>query len=163
MGLKELIEKTEKVQPITEMNGIPVVTFEEQRDLAQVDKLMNVDMGLLTFNPDGSVAETPTKYVAINLEHYYMNRFKRVGKSLYIVTDYRAISEQASGRVYLKQIPAFVITRDKEGNLFLEKTVTISDTEFISDFTHILNREAMKTVMPLLVSGTGITSEDLAI
>lgn len=163
MGLKELIEKTEKVQPIAEANGIPVYTFEQQRDLAQVDKLMNVDMGLLTFNPDGSVAETPTKYVAINLEHYYINRFKRVGKSLYIVTDYRAISEQSSGRVYLKQIPAFVISRNKDGDLYLEKTVTVSDDEFIADFTHILNREAMKTVLPLLVSGQGVTSEDLSI
>lgn len=163
MGLKELIEKTESVKPIGEMNGIPVVTFEEQRDLAQVDKLMKTDMGLLTFNPDGSVAETPTRYVSVNMESYYINRFKRVENSLLIVTDYRAIKEQSTGRVYLKQIPAFVISRNKKGDLFLEKTVTISDTEFISDFTHILNREAMKTILPLLVSGTGVTLEDITI
>lgn len=163
MGLKELIEKTEKVKPVTEINGIPVVTFEEQRDLAQVDKLMNVNMGILNFNADGSVAETPTKYVSVNLDSYFINRFKRVENSLYIVTDYRAIKEQGSGRVYLKQIPAYVVSRNKKGDLFLEKTVTVSDNEFISDFTHILNHEAMKTVMPLLVSGIGVTEEGLTI
>lgn len=163
MGLKELIEKTEKVKPIGMMNDIPVVTFEEQRDLAQVDKLMNTDMGILNFNPDGTVAETPTKYVSVNLDSYYINRFKKVEDALYIVTDYRAIKEQGSGRVYMKQIPAFVVKRNKKGDLYLEKTVTISDNEFIADFTHILNHEAMKTVLPLLVSGAGVTEEGLTI
>lgn len=163
MGLKEVLAKTEKVEPIAELNGVKVVTFEEQRDLAQLDALQKPDLGILHFNPDGSVAATPTRFAAVNLEHYYINRYKKVKNELYVVTDYRAIKEQADGRVYLKQIPAFVIGRDSNGNLQLSKMVTVSDTEFVSDFTHTLNNNAMKQIMPLLVSGPGISQDDLSI
>lgn len=161
--LKEVIEKTENIQPLGQHNGVQVVSFEEQRDLAQLDKLNNRDLDTIQMNPDGTVARTPIRFAAVNVDNYFINRYKKVKNSIYVVTDYRAIQEQASGRVYAKQIPAYVISKDEEGNLQLDKMVNISDDEFIADFTHSLNREAMASLMPILTAGAEITQDDLPI
>ena len=39
----------------------------------------------------------------------------------------------------------------------------ISDTEFVADYIHKLNREAMEQIVPLIANGVGVTSDDLAI
>lgn len=163
--IKELIEKTENVKPITEVNGVKVVEPEEQRDLAMMEALVgDGSLGTVQMNPDGTVARTPVKYASVNPEYYYINRYKRVKDSYYIVTDFRAIWEQAGGEVYVKQIPAYVVVRDKDtGNLKVDKMVMISDTEFVSDYTHILNREAMAQIVPILANGVGVTTDGLAI
>lgn len=163
MNLKEAIEKTENINPVATVNGVPVVSFEEQRDLAVVDKMTNPGMGDLDFNPDGTVARTPVRAMAVNLDNYYINRYKQVKNTIQVVTDYRAIKEMDSGSVYLKQIPAYVIARDGEGALYCKEVVNISDTDFLAGFTHMLNREAMAQVLPLIVGGVGITSDDLSI
>lgn len=163
--LKELIERTENIKPIAEVNGVKVVEPSEQRDLAVMEKMVGHEtLGTIQMNPDGTVARTPVKYAAVNLDYYYINRYKKVKDSYYIVTDFRAIWEQSTGAVYAKQIPAFAIVRDKEsGDLKVEKTVMVSDTEFVSDFTHTLKREAMAQIVPLLANGVGVTMDDLAI
>ena len=162
-NLQEIIDKTKDVKPIAEHNGIGIVSFEEQRDLAQLKKLEDPGLETIQMNPDGTVARTPVRFAAVNLDNFYINRYKRVKDSLYIVTDYRAIMEQQTGGVYAKQLPAFVVKRDADKNLILDKVVTVSDTEFLADFTHTLNREAMAQIMPLLVSGVGVTTDDLGI
>lgn len=163
--LKELIEKTENIKPVAVVNGVKVVEPSEQRDLAVMEKMVGGDtLGTIQMNPDGTVARTPLKYAAVNLDYYYINRYRRVKDAYYIVTDFRAIQEQQTGMVYAKQIPAFVVVRDKElGNLKIEKTVMVSDTEFVADYTHTLNREAMAQIVPLLANGVGVTMDDLAI
>lgn len=161
--LREVLEKTKDVKPVAEHNGMEIVSFEQQRDMAQLYKMENRDLGLIKMNPDGTVARTPVKFAAVNLDNFYINRYKRVKDSLYIVTDYRAIQEQSSGSVYAKQLAAYVVKRDADKNLVLDKVVTVSDTEFLSDFTHTLNRDAMAQIMPLLVSGVGVTTDDLGI
>ena len=163
INLKEAIEKTEKIKPVAIQNGVPIVSFEEQRDLAVLEKMTSPGMGDLAFNPDGSIARTPVKAAAVNLDNYYINRYKKVKNTLLVVTDYRAIKEQSTGSVYLKQIPAYVIARDGEGELYLSSVVNVSDNEFIADFTHTLNREAMSQIMPLLINGVGVTADDLMI
>lgn len=162
-NLKEAIEKTEKIKPIAVENGIPIVSFEEQRDLAVLDKMTNPELGQLQMNHDGSVARTPVRAAAVNLDNYYINRYKKVKSTILVVTDYRAIKEQSTGSVYLKQIPAYTIARDAEGKLYLASVVNVSDSEFIADFTHTLNREAMSQIMPLIVNGVGVTADDLMI
>lgn len=163
MGLKEVLEKTQDVRPVAVNNGVKVVTFEEQRDLAQAAMLEGKSFAIVDYNDDGSVKRTPTQFAAVNLDHYYLNRYKKVRDRLYVVTDYRAITEQQSGVIYAKQIPAYVIKRDENKDLQLEKMVTVSDDEFVADYTHTLNREAMKQVMPLLAAGVGIQADDISI
>lgn len=161
--LREVIEKTEKIEPLGSHNGVDVVSFEEQRDLAQLDKLNNRGLETIQMNPDGTVARTPVRFAAVNVDNYYINRYKKIKESLYIVTDYRAIQEQASGRVYAKQIPAYVVSRAEDKSFRLDKIVNVSDDEFIAGFTHSLNRESMATLMPILVAGVGVTQDDIPI
>ena len=168
-SMTEIIEKSKKVKPIGQRNGINIVSFEEQVAAAQADIMNRTDMGIVKMNQDGTVAQTPTRYAAVNMDSYYINRYKLVkgrgnGKDkMLIVTDYRAITEQASGRVYAKQIPAYLIGRNDAGELELEKTVTVSDAEFVAEFTHTLKREAMAEILPLLTAGVDVTKDDISI
>lgn len=162
--LKKTIEKVESIKPIEVINGVKVVTFEEQRDATVLDKqLGREDLGTVQINPDGSVARTPTKYAAVSPERYFINRCKKVKDTLYVVVDYRAIMDIPTGTIYQKQIPAFVIKRSEDGKLFREKVVNITDDEFIADFTTILDREAMEAILPLCSTETGVTKAALPI
>ena len=84
---------------------------------------------------------------------------------LLLTTDgYRCIKEQSSGRVFLKTIPAYVIARDSDGKLYLEKQTVISDTEFISEFTNKLDNKSMAEVLPLITtSGSDISADTMPI
>ena len=163
--LKELIRKTEDIKPIATENGKPVMSIEEQRDTAYLEHLMGTStLGTVEFGPDGmSVKRTPGNNIAVNPDTYFLNRYKRTPKALYIVTDYRAIKEQDSGNVYLKQIPAHVIKRDDNGNLYREKIAMISDQEFIADYVNKLDRESMALVKPLIDTGVEVTPSGLPI
>lgn len=162
--LKKLIEKAEKVKPMGEENGKQIVSIEEQRDLALLEHMTGSSkLGTVKFNPDGSVAGVPSSNVAINPDIYYRNRYKKVKDSLFVVVDYRALQDFSRGVIYTKAIPAFVIKRNEDKKLCLEKVVTVSDTEFLADYTHILNREAMAQILPLIDAGVGVTSDDLGI
>lgn len=163
-SMQEIIRNAEKVKPVgmTE-NGAKIVSFEDQRSMSQLNIVEGGDFGQMTMNADGTVARPYAPYLAVNLDSFYINRYKKVGKKLYIVTDYRAIKEQATGMVYAKTIPCYVVARGEDGKLFLEKVVNVSDTDFIADFTHTLKHEAMQEVLPVLAGGGEVTADELSI
>lgn len=155
MGMKEIIsEERAKVQPIAVRNGVKVVSYEDAKALTDLEMYDRTpDTGDRTFNPDGSLARTRTLHTAINPERRFNNRYRLKGKlgerKLQIIVDYRALSEQASGKVYLKNIPCYEIAK-VDGKYVLERVTTVSDTEFISDFTDKLSVELMKQIAPLI-------------
>ena len=164
MSIKDVLDKAQKVEPIARVNGMDIVSFDDQMTVAQADMVEGYDLGNRTLNADGTVARSRVKYASVNVENFYINRFKKTGKSYLVVNDYRAIKEQSTGRVYLKQIPAYEIKRDEETKqLKLSKITTVSDTEFIADFTHTFTREAMAEIMPLLTGGAEVTAEHITI
>ena len=164
MGILDSLKRAEEIEPLYEQNGVKVVSFEDQRAAAQAEITEGVDLGNRTVNPDGTIARSRTKYAAINPDYLYMNRYKKIGTKLVLVTDYRAIKEQSRGRVYLRQIPAYVISRNPDTKeLVLDKVITVSDTEFIGEYTRQLSPAAMKQIIPLLQSETLITQDDLVI
>lgn len=114
-------------------------------------------------NPDGSPAGTPVKMVAVNQENFYINRYRQVKKTYEIVTDYRCIKEQATGRVPYKQVPCYVISRNESGQLQLDRMKTVTDQEFLADFQKTLDSDAMREILPILANDTGITKDKLAI
>ena len=121
-----------------------------------------------TRNPDGTLARTGKTVHAVNPDYFFMNRYKVKVKKMYIVsghtTDgYRCIKEQASGRCFIKNIPAYIIARDSHGNLFLEKQTVISDTEFISEFTNKLDNKSMAEILPLITVGADMTADSMPI
>lgn len=162
--MKELYQKVDAIQPLAEKNGEVYVTFED----AAVLNSYNADepkTGMQTRNVDGTLASTGKTVHAVNPDYFFMNRYKVKGKKLIIVSGhtsdgYRCIKEQSSGRVFLKTIPAYIIARDADGKLFLEKQTVIGDTEFISEFTSKLDNKSMAEILPLITTVGGDMSAD---
>lgn len=162
--MKELYEAVDNVRPLAEKDGEVWVDFKD----ASILNSYNADepnTGMQTRNPDGTLASTGKTVHAVNPDYFFMNRYKVKGKKMILVsghtTDgYRCIKEQASGRVFLKAIPAYVIVRDSDGKLALEKQTVISDTEFISEFTNKLDNKSMAEVLPLITVVGGDMSAD---
>lgn len=145
------------MKQMTNVNGTPVVTFEEQRDMAQELIREHVDIGVRKTNPDGSIAKSLVHNAAINAEFFYDNRFRVVDGKLQLVTaqtseGYRAIGGLKDGRVFQKTLSAYVFRREGKA-LVYDSTVLISDDEFLADFTNKLDKEAMKEILPLIPSG----------
>ena len=143
---------------ITNVKGTPIVSFPDQRDLGQAYLRDHVDVGLRKANPDGSIARSKYHSAAVNMDWFYDNRYRVVeGKYLQVITSqtddgWRAIKGIKSGRVGAKQVRVYEFVRENK-NLKFNKVVTVSDDEFISDFTDKLDKESMKVILPLIPSG----------
>ena len=166
--LKELYDKIDNVQPLAEKDGERVVTFEDAA-LINSYEADEPKIGTQTRNPDGSLARTGKTVHAVNPNYFFLNRYKVKGKKLHLVsghtpTGYRCIREQASGRIFVKSVPVYIISRNTDGKLEVEKATTVSDTEFISDFTNKLDNKSMAEIMPLIASsGSEITADSMPI
>lgn len=166
-AMKELYEKVDKVRPLAEKDGEVYVTFEDAATLNSY----NADepkTGLQMRNPDGSIASTGKTVHAVNPDYFFANRYKVKGKKLIVVSGhtvegYRCIKEQSSGHVFLKTIPAYVIARNADGQLALEKQAVVSDTEFISEFTNKLDNKSMAEILPLLTVGSEMSADAMPI
>lgn len=162
--MKELYEKVDNIRPLAKKDGEVFVTFED----AAILNSYNADepnTGMQTRNPDGTLASTGKTVHAVNPDYFFMNRYKVKGKKMIVVsghtTDgYRCIKEQSSGRVFLKTIPAYIIARDADGKLYLEKQTVIGDTEFISEFTNKLDNKSMAEILPLITANSSDISAD---
>ena len=165
--LMQAIQDAEKVKPFAELNGKPVVTFEGYSDLVSRDHYMKTVPGIVPVDERGLPVASLTPYVAMNPEVMFMNRFRVVkdkGKQvLQVVIDRRAIDEQSRGMVYKSHLPAVCLVRDDSGELVYDKTVLISDKEFLSEFTRHLDQETMSIIAPLLVGGEDPTADSLPI
>lgn len=150
--IEGIIERAKNARPIAEVNGRPVYTFEDQRAIAERDALLNKQsLTPISLNPDGSPASSFIANTAVNADRFFDNRFRlkvtEEGTFMQIVTaetpvGYRAISEQATGNIFQKQLPAYEIHRDsKSKKLVVDKILTISDDEFVTDFTQRLNNK----------------------
>lgn len=165
--MKELYEKVDNVKPLAEKDGEVFVTFEDAAVLNSYNA-EEPNTGMQTRNPDGSLAKTGKTVHAVNPDYFFMNRYKVKGKKLIIVSGhtadgYRCIKEQASGRVFLKMIPAYVIVRDSDGKLALEKQTMIGDMEFISEFTNKLDNKSMAEILPLITVGSDMSADTMPI
>lgn len=162
--LKELYDKVDKVQPYAEKDGQKWVNFEDAATLNSFEA-QEPKTGMQTRNRDGSLASTGKTVHAVNPDYFFANRYKVKGKKMYIVSGhtvdgYRCIKEQASGRVFIRNVPAYIITRDADGNLVLERQTMVSDTEFISEFTNKLDNKSMAEILPLITADNGDMTAD---
>lgn len=162
----QAVQDAEKVKPFAELNGKPVVTFEEYNDLVSRDHYMKAVPGIIPVDDRGLPTASLTNYVAMNPEVMFMNRYRVVkdhGKQvLQVVIDRRAIDEQSRGMVYKAHLPAVCLVREEEG-LRYDKTVLVSDKEFLSEFTRHLSDDAMKAIAPLLSGAEDPTADSLPI
>ena len=174
MSMKDVLETAEKVEPLAKKNGIELMTFTEANAKTQADLLEGrPDLGVHKMNPDGTLARSNTYYAGVNVERLFQNRYRYIEeagedgntkKKLQVVVDHRACDEQASGRVYVSMIPAYVISRGYQKKLSIERVDTVSREDFIKNFTHKLDREAMNDILPLIADRvTDVTTDSLSI
>lgn len=172
-SVREILESALKIEPLAEVHGTQLVTFEEYQEANYADALNKNDTGIRKLNPDGSIARSKTKYAAVSEDVYYDNRFKIIeedSKKKYVI-----VVPQTSDDAYLsvkalnngkmppkKRVPAYVISRGKYNALVCEKRVTVSDDDFIANFNHKLDKESMKKVLPCLKADV-VTAETLSI
>ena len=159
---QELYDKAKTVKKFAEKDGQVFTDFEGASILNSVNA-EEPKTGLQTRNKDNSLASTGKTVHAINPNYFYANRYKVKGtganRRMYVVSGhtndgYRCIKEQASGTVFLKNIPAYVIAK-VEGEYILEKVTTITDKEFISDYTEKLSNPLMAKILPLIAEHSG--------
>ena len=167
-------EEIRKNRIIAEKDGHTYVNFKDAATLNNAAALDNEGTGMRSYNSDGSLASTGKTIHAMNPDFYFNNRYKVKGakgnQKMLIVSGhepigFRVIKEQEQGKIFIKTIPCYVIGRNAEtGKLEVEKVSTVSDSEFISDFTHTLNHESMAEILPLIAnSGTGMTADEMPI
>lgn len=159
---KEILEN----RVIAEKDGRIYVNFHDAAILNSASKFAgDDDTGLRKHNPDGSIASSRARVVAINPDFFFLNRVKVKGsngnKKLWVVCSlgdgFRCITEQARGTCFLKAIPVYVFGRetedkDRKGELILEKVTTITDTEFITEYKDTLSNDLMAELMPKILS-----------
>ena len=167
-SLKALYDAVDNVKPFAEKDGQKYVSFADAAILNSYNA-EEPKTGMQTRNHDGSLASTGKSVHAVNPEYFFANRYKVKGKKLHIVsghtTDgYRCIKEQSSGRIFLKSVPVYVLSRNADGELIVEKMTTCPDTEFIGEFTETLAPDAMAQILPLLTAfGSDKTATSLPI
>lgn len=168
--MRELYEKADNIVPLAEKDGKKYVTFEDAAVLNSVNAEEPKGTGLQTRNKDGSIASTGKTVHAINPNYFFLNRYKVKGKKLHVVsghepTGYRCIREQSSGRTFVKNIPCYVFARDADTKeIVLEKVITVSESEFIAEFTNTLDNKSMAELLPLITEhGNDMTADAMPI
>lgn len=167
--MRSLYEKADNIKPMAEKDGQLYVSFEDAAVLNSLNAEEPKGTGLQTRNADGSIASTGKQVHAINPDYFFLNRYKVKGKKLHVVsghtpTGYRCIREQSKGRCFVKSIPCYVFARNDDKELVLEKVITVSDTEFISEFTNTLDHKSMAELLPLITEvGNEMTADSMPI
>lgn len=172
-SMRELFEKGDNVRPMAEKDGQVYVNFEDASVLNSINAYEGGGTGVQVRNPDGSLASTGKTVHAMNPNYWFANRYKVKGakgnQKMWVVsghepTGFRCIQEQERGRVHIKAIPCYIFARDDKAELVLEKVATVSDTEFVSDFTHTLNNKSMAELLPMITTyGNDVTADDMPI
>lgn len=171
MNIREILEQADKVDIIAEKNGTKVVSPSDAAALIKQEALdPTPDLGQRTVNPDGSIARSRTLVSQISKEFLYDNRYKRQGvkgsgyNEVWVVPavdpkGYRAVVQGMQD----KDIPAYIFSKQTDtGEIYLKGVTTVDYQKFHSEFTHKLDEEAMKQIMPFLASaGEGISSDAL--
>lgn len=173
----QMLEEEKEIREnriIAEKEGAVYVTFHDASVLNSANAYEGKGTGMQQRNKDGSIASTGKRVHAINPDFYFLNRYKVKGsptnRQLYVVSGhtpegFRLITEQSSGRCFMKTIPVAVIKRDSETKeLTFEKMDTISESEFISDYTKSLDNKSMAEILPLIVDkGIEVTADTMPI
>ena len=170
--VRDAIENADKVKPIAVKHGTKVASPADAKDLIIAEIVdPTPDIGQRTLNKDGTVARSRTLVSQMNPAFLYDNRYMIHGvkgagyNELWVIPaasskGFRTIVQNMED----KDIPVYRISKDKEtGEYFLVGITTVDYQKYHSEFTHKLDEESMKRIMPLFALDTNedITSEKI--
>ena len=168
--MTELFDKADMITPMAEKDGQIYVNFDEAATMNSLNMMNEAKTGMQVRNKDGSIASTGKTVHAVNPDYFFMNRYKKKNKTTLLVVSghnpvgYRCIKEQETGKIHIKSIPVYVFVRADDGEIKLDKMATVSDSEFISDFTNTLTHKAFAELLPMITSyGEELTADELPI
>lgn len=178
--MKELLSEAEDAKAIATIDGKDVMDFQSIQKVNRAELAIgeDEDLGDRNVNPDGlTYASSKVKRTAIDPDVYFANRYKRIveteeipGKKeldpptvlekikYQVVTDYRAIQEQASGALYKANIVAYVVEKNTKGQLEITGQELVSEFDFVNNFGRKLKNEDMKKIASA-IKQTGDTAE----
>lgn len=166
--MKEIISDAEGIRPIAKIDGKEVMSFQDAQKANRAELVFgqDEDLGDRNINPDGlTYASSHVKRAAIDPDVYFANRYKRVvdkveipGKKeldppkieehikYLVVTDYRAIQEQASGALYKANIVAYVVEKNAKGQLVITGQELVGESDFVNNFGRKLKNADMAKI-----------------
>lgn len=162
--MSDVLKAASSAAPIAVINGRKVYSGEDAQtrnkaDLMEEKAMGTSYLGSRAVNPDGTFAASRANNVAIDPAMFFDNRYRKVGDAYEVVTDYRAIKEQSTGRVYTDNIAVNVIHKDK-GKIALKEVKTISAAEFVKDFKQKLDTNSIVSIHNLLSGKVDDMRED---
>lgn len=157
--LEEILQENE-AKPIAKINGVDVYTYAEGQKVNRLhlaeEKINGKqdELGERATTADGMhYLETRSTVKVMNPDRYFMNRVRKTKykgkKAIEIVNDYRAITDQESGRIYTPIISTFIVGVDN-GKLTLLGKSKVSDDVFCSEFTNSLDTEDAEKVFSMI-------------
>lgn len=154
MAMAEILNDASKVKPIFRTGGRDVYAAEDAQKLNKAELMEEratgrVELGARDVNPDGTYSSCRANNVAIDPATFFDNRFRKVGQTYEVVTDYRAVKEQETGRIYTDNIVVHVIHKEDK-KLAVKETKTISASEFIKSFKQKLDVGSMASIYAIL-------------
>lgn len=163
--MRDILNEADGVKPIAVIGGKKVYSFADANILNQADILeeraagRQIDLGEREVRPDGLYSRSHVKRAAMDPNVLFENRYRKSGNAksgteYEIVTDYRAIKEQATGQVYTNNVVVYVVS--KSGDVASVKEIkTISAEEFINGFKRKLDYSSMIKVQGAISSLDG--------
>lgn len=157
--LTQLLQEANGRKPVATINGRDLYTVEDAQKRNEAELIEAKaghpvqNLGDRQMNANGTYSHGLYKNVVIP-EGFFSNRYRKVGKKYEVVTDYRAIQEQATGKVYTDNIVVHVIIAGKNGGVELETTRIVSSSEFVREFKKKLDTESMKKIYEVISTVT---------
>lgn len=163
-SMAQLLEEVENAKPVIEVNGRPIyrendaVALTEYEVDQQLTGREEIDISHRIVNSDGSYARGNYKNV-IMPNGLFENRYRKDGKFINVVTDFRAIQDQASGKIYTDNIVVHVIGRGAGGRPVYKHSDVIDSKTFIKDYKRKLSDEAMQTLFSIIQDRPVVANE----
>lgn len=156
--ITDAIDRAKQVKPIAVRNGTKVVDVSDAAAAVQGELVdPTEDLGVRELDNKGNIVRSRTLVSQISKARLYDNRYKKQGTKgvgydeIWVVPaidpkGYRAVISGMED----KQIPVYVISKDKDtGEFYLKAKTTVDYQKFHSDFTHKLGEKSMERLIPL--------------
>ena len=180
-SLKEFFDgKYSEVKSLGKIDDAKVYTMEDYVELNKLDEQVRRNglepagnaIKVPQTDSQGYLTSTPRERLVVNETIAFINRIKvnKEAKTISIVVDYRACTEQSQGSIYTPSVLSYVIGKVKEGKAdkyAVLKVENVSEQDFINDFKDQLINDDAKQMYEVIThykntgTSTGISLDEL--
>lgn len=180
--LKDFFDgKYGEVQALGTLDDTKVYNMEDYVELNKLDDQVRKNglqplgnhIRVPNVDKQGFLKSTPRERLVANPSIAFINRIKvnKTKKTIAIVIDYRACTEQAQGSIYAPTVLAYIVGKvaDEKGEsrYAVQSVETVAEQSFINDFKDTLTEADAKLMYEVIThykntgTSTGISLDDL--